>query len=70
LNQANVNPAVLWPCAQVAPNDAFIAKVSQFDVVKQWLGSYGVGFTGGLVSGWLVHTPVLSPAIFGTVDLE
>ena len=58
-------------CATVGgPNDAFIAQVQPFQVVKQRLGSYGVGFTGGSLSGWLVHTPVVSPAIFGTVVLR
>jgi hypothetical protein len=58
-------------CSQWGDSDeAFIAKVTDFDVARQWLGSYGVGFRGGSVSGWLVHTPVISPAIFGTVDLD
>jgi hypothetical protein len=50
---------------------SFIAEVPSFDVVRQWLGSYGVGFRSGSIQNrWLVHTPVISPAIFGTVVLQ
>jgi hypothetical protein len=47
--------------------DAFIAEVSEFEVTRQRFGSYGTRFTGGFVSGYLVHTPILSPAIFGVL---
>lgn len=50
--------------------DAFIAQVSDFTVTRQRLGSYGTSFSGGSVSGHLVHTPVISPAIFGTLYLN
>jgi hypothetical protein len=59
-------------CSELGDSDkAFIAQVERFQVVKQWLGSYGIGFKSGLIqNGWLVHTPVISPAIFGTVALQ
>jgi len=55
------------PCAGA---DAFIAEVPVFDIARQRFGSYGTGFSGGSVSGHLVHTPILSPAIFGSLALN
>lgn len=50
--------------------DAFIAEVPVFDIARQRFGSYGTRFTGGSVSGHLVHTPIISPAIFGSLTLS
>jgi hypothetical protein len=50
--------------------DAYIAKVSSFGVERQKFGSYGVSYQTGTVSGFLVHTPIVSPAIFGTLSLN
>ena len=50
--------------------NAFIAVVPSFGLVKQRFGSYGTSFSGGSVSGYLVHTPIVSPAILGTVFLD
>ena len=69
LFRLNEAPPSLSLCGERG-RPSFIAEVPPFDVVKQRLGSYGVDFTKGSVRGWLVHTPVVSPAIFGTVDLE
>jgi len=52
---------------------AYIAEVGTFHVVKQRFGSWGPpsrGVIGGLVSGFLDHTPYISPAIVGVVDLD
>lgn len=52
---------------------AYIAEVESFNVVKKRFGSWGPpsrGVTGGLVSGFLDHTPYISPAIVGVVDLD
>jgi hypothetical protein len=52
---------------------AYIAEVGSFNVVKQRVGSWGPpsrGVTGGLVSGFLDHTPYISPAIVGVVYLN
>ena len=57
----------LIPCTGT---DSFIAEVPLFGIARQRFGSYGTTFTGGSVSGWLVHTPIISPAIFGTVLLN
>jgi hypothetical protein len=54
-------------------NAAYIAEVESFDVVKQRFGSWGPpsrGVIGGSVSGFLDHTPYISPAIVGIVDLD
>ena len=54
------------------PEAAYIAEVEPFSVVKQRFGSWGPlsrGVTEGLVSGFLDHTPYISPAIVGVVDL-
>lgn len=48
---------------------AFIAQVPSFQVARQWFGSYGTRFRGGFVSGFLVHTPIVSPAVVGEVVL-
>ena len=48
---------------------AYIASVPDFHVVKQWFGSWGTPFSGGSVYGLLVHTPIVSPAIVGVVNL-
>jgi hypothetical protein len=50
------------------PDLSFIAEVEEFGVKRQWFGSYGVKFKKGLISGYLVHTPIVSPAIFGIVQ--
>lgn len=49
--------------------NSFIAGVPEFGLRRQWFGSYGTSFIGGLVSGYLVHTPIISPAIFGSLQL-
>ena len=48
---------------------AYIADVTVFDVVKQRFGSWGTTFSGGTVRGFLDHTPYISPAIVGVVEL-
>jgi hypothetical protein len=48
---------------------ALIAEVQTFGLRRQWFGSYGTSFTQGSVSGYLVHTPIISPAIFGSLQL-
>ena len=58
------------PVACEEDGNAFIAEVPGFYVVKQRFGSYGTEFKGGSVIGRLVHTPIISPAIFGTVYLS
>jgi hypothetical protein len=63
----------LLPCAAEGAEPtgkSFIAEVPQFDVSKQFFGSYGTRYRRGTVSGWLVHTPIVSPAIFGTVSVS
>jgi hypothetical protein len=50
--------------------DAFIAEIQEFGVLRQRFGSYGTTFAGGWVSGHLVHTPIISPAIFGSLTLS
>jgi hypothetical protein len=60
-------PPNLIPCT--GP-DAFIAEVTAFDVERQRFGSYGVSYKTGTVNGFLVHTPIVSPAIFGTLSLN
>ena len=57
------------PLECVAGGKAYIAEVPEFDVAKQRLGSYGTRYIGGTVNGHLVHTPVISPAIFGSLSL-
>lgn len=57
------------PVACVDSGNAFIAEVQDFGVRRQRFGSYGTGFTGGSVNGHLVHTPIFSPAIFGSLTL-
>lgn len=59
--------------------DALIAKMESDGgnpvlLRKQWLGSSLRGFVRGVngaeLSGWLVHTPLVVPAVFGTVVLD
>lgn len=49
---------------------ALIAEVQTFSLRRQWFGSYGTRFTQGSLSGRLVHTPIISPAIFGSLQLR
>lgn len=49
---------------------ALIAEIQTFGLRRQWFGSYGTGFTQGSLSGRLVHTPIVSPAIFGSLQLR
>jgi hypothetical protein len=58
------------PVACPDGGNAFISDVEEFGVRRQWFGSYGTGFSGGSVSGHLVHTPIISPAIFGSLTLN
>lgn len=58
----------LYSCGE--GGNSFIAGVPEFGLRRQWLGSYGTSFIGGLVSGYLVHTPIISPAIFGSLQLR
>ena len=70
LSRLNGDPPSLSSCG-ASDGPSFIAEVPPFEVVKQRLGSYGIGFTiGSIQNGWLVHTPVVSPAIFGIVALQ
>jgi hypothetical protein len=50
--------------------NAYIAEVPEFHVRRQWFGSWGTRFTGGTVNGYLVHTPIISPAIFGSLAVN
>jgi hypothetical protein len=63
------DPQAPDPAACQDGGSAFIADVEQFDVGRQRFGSYGTSYSGGSVSGHLVHTPVISPAIFGSLTL-
>jgi hypothetical protein len=58
-------------CADDGNDISLIAKVPDIVLKKQRWGSWGVrGISGGIVNGWLVHTPLLFPAVFGTVEIE
>ena len=61
-------PADLSICS--AGGNAFLAGVSEFRIARQRFGSYGTNFSGGSVTGYLVHTPIISPALFGSISLE
>jgi hypothetical protein len=59
------------PIACQESGSAFIAAVDSFGLAKQRFGSYGTAFKSGSVSnGYLVHTPIISPAIFGSLTLS
>lgn len=52
------------------PDVSLIAEVPQIILKKQRIGSWGMaGVSGATISGWLVHTPLIFPAVFGTVVL-
>ena len=55
---------------EYAGTDSVSAKVPIFGLARQRFGSYGTSFSGGSVGGYLVYTPIVSPAIFGTVFLD
>lgn len=50
-------------------NEAYIAQVPNFKVVRQRFGSYGIPFRKGEVYGFLDHRPFVSPAVVGKVRL-
>ena len=52
------------------PDVAYVAQVERFNVAKQWWGSYLTPYREGTVSGFLDHTPIISPAIVGVITLE
>jgi hypothetical protein len=64
-----------FPCKAGDPNVGLIANLGSVDdpvkLRKQRLGSSLKGFpryvTQADLYGWLVHTPLLVPAVFGTV---
>jgi hypothetical protein len=58
------------PIDCVVGSNSYIADVPEFDLAKQRFGSYWTTFNGGSVLGWLVHTPFISPALFGTLYLN
>lgn len=64
------NPLYLEPCGADGDSEALIATVDQFWVKRKLFGSYGVRYKKGTVAGYLVHTPIISPAIFGIVSLQ
>jgi hypothetical protein len=53
------------------PAVALIAGVSEIDLIEPPLGSYGLGddFSEGVISGWLIHTPLFIPAVIATVKV-
>lgn len=52
-------------------SDSYIAEVPVFDVYRRRFGSYGVpSYSHGVVSGYLIHTPIVSPAIFGIIEFD
>jgi hypothetical protein len=63
------SPAAPNPIACLSGGNAFIAEVPDFGVRRRRFGSYGTSYTGGWVNGHLVHTPIFSPAIFGSLTL-
>lgn len=63
------SPAAPNPIACPDGGNAFIAEIQDIGVQRQRFGSYRTGFTGESVSGHLVHTPIVSPAIFGSLTL-
>lgn len=63
------SPAAPNPIACLAGGNAFIAEVPDFGVRRRRFGSYGTSYTEGSVNGHLVHTPIFSPAIFGSLTL-
>jgi hypothetical protein len=64
------SPAPPNPVACTDGGNAFISDVPEFGVRRLWLGSYRTPFSGGSVSGHLVHTPIISPAIYGSLTLN
>lgn len=58
------------PVACPEGGNAFIADVQAFGVRRLRFGSYGTDFSGGSLSGHLVHTPILIPAIFGSLTVD
>jgi hypothetical protein len=70
----NTDPDDLKPCEDTGDTDAaYIARVPSFRVVRQRFGSYGKSFrwvTWASVSGFLDHTPIVSPAVVGEVVLN
>lgn len=63
------SPTAPNPEACMAGGNAFIAEVPEFGVRRPRFGSYGTSYTEGSVNGHLVHTPIFSPAIFGSLTL-
>jgi hypothetical protein len=60
----------LEACDEVGDDEAaYIAEVPEFQVVRQWIGSYGTRFRGGWLHGFLNHTPIISPAVVGEITL-
>jgi hypothetical protein len=63
------SPEAPNPIACMDGGSSFIADIQEFGVGRQRFGSYGLNFSSGSVSGHLVHIPVISPAIFGSLTL-
>ena len=58
-------------CGDDGNDVSLIAAVPKIELKKQRWGSWGVGgISGGTVEGWLVHTPLIFPAVLGTVEIE
>jgi hypothetical protein len=65
-------PASLLACNE--GSSALIASVGPMNLRKQWLGSSWRGIARTVnnaeLNGWLVHTPLVFPAVFGTIVLD
>ena len=58
-------------CGDDGDDISLIAKVPDMTLTKQRFGSWGIrGVSGATLNGWLVHTPLLIPAVFGTVTIQ
>lgn len=60
-------------CSCDVDGEALIAEVPFVRLQKQWFGSWGPSarrVDGAVLSGWLIHTPLLIPAVYGTVILD
>ena len=58
----------LVPCeSDVNPEVSLVADVSNIPLIKRKFGSRGFDeISGGVLNGWLIHTPPIFPAVIGT----
>ena len=58
----------LVPCeSDVNPEVSLVADVSNIPLTKRQFGSRGFDeISGGVLNGWLIHTPPIFPAVIGT----